>query len=159
MESARRLNPEFVAALKVAIHRVPFLNLLGVDLLELEPGRSVMCMTPGPEHRNTQGTVHGAVLTALVDASGMFSIMSLADEDTGMTTVSLVVNFLSPAKAKGAVRVESVVVKSGRSLGVVDSRVVDVESGRLVASGTVTGMLLPGTPWAIMPGLPRKFLD
>ena len=47
--------------------RIPYIESLGVELLEMADGRAVATMTPQPEHLNSWELVHGGVLMALLD--------------------------------------------------------------------------------------------
>lgn len=47
----------------------PLATSLGIELISWLPGSATVRMTPGPEHRNLAGTVHGGILFALADAA------------------------------------------------------------------------------------------
>ncbi len=47
--------------------RIPYIESLGVELLEMADGKAVAVMTPKPEHLNSWDVVHGGVLMTLLD--------------------------------------------------------------------------------------------
>ena len=46
----------------------PAIGLIGITLTEVAPGRVVMRLTPGPQHANPMGTMHGGMLATLLDS-------------------------------------------------------------------------------------------
>lgn len=47
----------------------PLLAALGIELVHWLPGSATVRMTPGPDHANLAGSVHGGVMFALADAA------------------------------------------------------------------------------------------
>ena len=45
------------------------MRILGIELVSWLPGSATVRMTPGPDHSNLAGTVHGGILFALADAA------------------------------------------------------------------------------------------
>jgi acyl-CoA thioesterase len=105
-----------------------FARELGIELLELEPGRAKVRMQVGPEHRNSVGMVHGGVVFSLADYA-----FAAACNSHGTVAVAINVNvsFLRPAKGK-VLEAEALEVSKSRSLGTYDVTVKDGE-GRLVS--------------------------
>ncbi len=83
----------------MSIPQVSPLNaLLGVDVLDRKDGAVELRLTPGPQHRNELGAVHGGVVTSLLDgAMGRSVGLALAEGDT-CATVELSVQFIGPAE-------------------------------------------------------------
>jgi len=104
-----------------------FAKELGIELLEVEPGRAKVRMQVGPEHRNSVGMVHGGVVFSLADYA-----FAAACNSHGTVAVAINVNvsFLRPAKG-GVLEAEALEVSKSRSLGTYDVTVKDGE-GRLV---------------------------
>jgi uncharacterized protein (TIGR00369 family) len=120
----------------------PVANLIGMQMTAVEEGAVTFELEVGVEHTSPLGTVHGGILCDLADAAmGCAHASQLADGET-FTTLELKMNFLKPVW-EGRLVAEARVVKSGRTIGLVDCRVTD-GSGSLVAYGTSTCMTLRG---------------
>jgi uncharacterized protein (TIGR00369 family) len=120
----------------------PVATLIGFTIGSIEPGRVVMEMETGPQHSSPLGTVHGGILCDLADAAmGMAYASSLDDNET-FTTLELKINFLKPVWS-GRLTATGYVVKSGRTVGLVDCDVHD-EKQSLVARASSTCMTLRG---------------
>jgi uncharacterized protein (TIGR00369 family) len=120
----------------------PVSKLIGIRLLEAEPGRTVFELETGPQHTNPMGTVHGGILCDLADAALGTAYASLLDEGETFTTLELKINFLKPVW-RGRLTAVGEIVKNGRSIGLTQCRVTD-EGGSLVAHATSTCLTLRG---------------
>jgi uncharacterized protein (TIGR00369 family) len=79
--------------------RSPFIAGLGLTITEAGNGWLQSRMAPGPEHRQSQGYVHGAILTAALDhTAGMATLIVLAP-GMGVVTTHIDAHFLAPAIA------------------------------------------------------------
>lgn len=121
----------------------PFHSLIGVELVERGEGYA-RCRLPVTEkvRGGVAGSVHGGVLSALVDIVTLSAIASVVRPGEQMAgTAELNVSYLRPALGD-AVIAEARVLKKGRTLAVVD---IDLsgEDGRLVAKGRVSYALRP----------------
>jgi uncharacterized protein (TIGR00369 family) len=123
----------------------PFHALIGVELVERGEGRA-RCRLPMSEKvkGGVAGSVHGGVLSALIDIATLAAISSVVDHarEQMAGTAELNVSFLRPALGE-AVYAEARVLKKGRQLVVVDIDLTDPD-GRLVAKGRVNYALRPG---------------
>ncbi|MGC9455126.1 MAG: hydroxyphenylacetyl-CoA thioesterase PaaI [Phycisphaerae bacterium] len=101
---------------------------LGMELLELSPGRSVTRMTVGDEHLNLFGMAHGGIIFTLADFA-----FEAACNSHGTVAVALNVNisFLAAA-GKGTLTATAEEVNCAGRIGTYDIRVTD-ENGSLVA--------------------------
>ncbi|HUJ73568.1 MAG TPA: PaaI family thioesterase [bacterium] len=118
----------------------PIAKLLGIGFKLAEPGRVVMEMKTGAHLHNPMGTVHGGVLGDLADAAmGMAHATTLA-EGEAFTTVELKINFLKAVR-QGQLTADARVIKTGRTLGLVECHVRHEQDG-LVAHATSTCMTL-----------------
>jgi uncharacterized protein (TIGR00369 family) len=120
----------------------PIAQLIGFRLAEIEVGRAVVELEASERHANPMGTLHGGVLCDIADAAmGMAYASTLAEGET-FTTLELSIKFLRPVwNAK--LRAIGKVVKSGRTIGLVECDVLD-EWDRLVARSSGTHMTLRG---------------
>jgi uncharacterized protein (TIGR00369 family) len=120
----------------------PVATLIGFTIGSIEPGRVVMEMEAGPQHSSPLGTVHGGILCDLADAAMGMAYAATLDENETFTTLELKINFLKPVWA-GRLTATGYVVKSGRTVGLVDCDVHD-EKNSLVARASSTCMTLRG---------------
>ena len=65
----------------------PISKLLGFSLVEVEPGRAVFESTPGEEHYNPIGVVHGGLAATLLDSAMGCAIQSMLPQGAGYTTL------------------------------------------------------------------------
>lgn len=120
----------------------PIARTLGIDLVSAEPGHVVMQMDVGPHLANPMGTLHGGVMCDIADAAMGMSFASLGKPGETFATLELKINFLRPVW-KGRIRADARVVKSGKTIGLVECRVLTADD-ELVAHATSTCMTLRG---------------
>lgn len=121
----------------------PFHALIGVEVLEHGDG-TARCRLPVTEkvRGGVAGSVHGGVISSLVDIVTLSAVASLARADEQMAgTAELSVSYLRPALGD-AIYAAARVIKKGRTLAVVDVDITDAE-GRLLAKGRVSYALRP----------------
>jgi uncharacterized protein (TIGR00369 family) len=121
----------------------PVARLLGFDEIEsVEEGRVVFRMPPAEEHLNPLGTVHGGVLTTLLDSAMGCAVHTTLPAGTMYTTLELKVNFVRPALAGGAtLRAVGTVVHRGSTVALAEAQITDGESGKLIAHATSTCLI------------------
>ncbi|GAC1418533.1 MAG: PaaI family thioesterase [Burkholderiaceae bacterium] len=121
----------------------PIARLMDFVPIEGEPGRIVFQGTPGPQHYNPIGSVHGGYFCTLLDSALGCAVQSMLPKGTGYTTLELKVNLIRALTDKtGPVRAEGKIIQVGRSVGVAEARLVDVE-GKLYAHATTTCLVFP----------------
>jgi uncharacterized protein (TIGR00369 family) len=124
----------------------PVARLLGFDLVEAEEGRAVFAMASSEEHLNPLGTVHGGVITTLLDSAMGCAVHTTLPAGASYTTVELKVNFLRATFADGAtLRAEGRVVHRGGTIALAEAQIVDADSGKLVAHATSTCLIKAAT--------------
>jgi uncharacterized protein (TIGR00369 family) len=116
----------------------PYVGHLGIQLVEIEPGRAVLSM-PFTESLVTIGTVvHGGAIASLIDIAATVAAWSDADipENVRGATVALSVTYLSAAEGED-LQAEARVLRRGRSLVYCDAD-VRTAGGEPAARGLVT---------------------
>lgn len=121
----------------------PVGQLIGFDLVSVEPGSAVIELQATESHRNPMGTLHGGILCDIADAAMGIAYASNLDEGESFTTLELKINFFKPIW-NARLRATGRVVKQGRTVGMVECDVTD-EKGSLVARATSTCMTLRGS--------------
>jgi uncharacterized protein (TIGR00369 family) len=155
-EKKMELNPAFVEAVKGRVNQAPFFRLMGMSLLDLKRGSSQIVLPVRPDHLQPYGMVHGGVCSALVDAACFWAVCTEAKDTNSLTTVELKLNYLGPVK-EGVLKALGRCIKMGKRLGLGEAQVLD-QSGRLVAHGTSTLMVVEGLALKGEEDLPPKYL-
>ncbi|MCF8061796.1 MAG: PaaI family thioesterase [Deltaproteobacteria bacterium] len=152
----KTVNPDYVKAVSRQVSACPYFHLISMEIEDLGWGWSRLMVEIGEEHLQPFGMVHGGVFSSLIDAAAFWAVYPCLDEEDGMTTVEMKLNYLSPA-AEGRLVAEGSAVKVGRTLSLGEASVTDGE-GRILAHGTATLMRIPGLRLNTMSRLPPKFL-
>jgi len=122
-----------VEALRGLLLVSPFHRWLGLEIVELADDRLVLEMPWRDEIvSNPQvNAVHGGILSALIDLTGLYAINALGG--TARATADLRVDFHRPATS-GPLRAIGRVIKLGPHLSVAETCVESL-AGELLASG------------------------
>ncbi len=118
-----------------------WMETLGARIAESEPGRVVLELVAGPQHRHGGGVVQGGVITQIADAAMGMSLATLQEDGLWNTTIELKINFLRPV-IEGRIRAVGRVVEMRQTLLFSEADVID-ERGRLVARASSTCMPVP----------------
>jgi uncharacterized protein (TIGR00369 family) len=120
----------------------PFMQLLGIRILSVEPSSVAFEFEPAEYMYSPLGNVHGGVVTVLLDSAMGCSFHTTLPAGTGYTTLELKVNFLKSVTANaGTLRAEGHVIHSGSRVATADARLIDSKQ-RLYAHATSTLMIL-----------------
>lgn len=105
----------------------PFVALLGLHLVELDPDHAVVEMPFRAELATAGDIVHGGAISSLIDTAAAVAAWSNHDPANGVRwgTVALSASFL--ASARGTVRAKARVTRRGRSLCFCRVEVVDAQ--------------------------------
>lgn len=124
-------------------HAIGVGHSLGISVESLEGGRAVYTMTPSTSHANALLTVHGGVLTTLLDTAMGSAVFLRLPDHTTYTTLELKVNFIRPVGLDGGtLTCEAQAVHVGKRTATVEGRITD-PTGRLIAHGSCTCLILP----------------
>jgi uncharacterized protein (TIGR00369 family) len=124
----------------------PIMHTLDLGRMEVDEGRVVVYLDPREFHYNPLGTVHGGVLSTLLDTAAACAVHTTLPAGTGYTSLDLNVKFLRPVTVdSGELRCEGSVLSRGRRTALAEARLTD-GSGRLAAHATSSCLLfdLPG---------------
>ena len=92
---------------------------------------------------NPAGFIQGGILSAMLDDTMGPAVLVMTEGKSYTTTVSLTVNFLSPAKP-GPITAEAKVTQLGKSIAFVEGKLM-AEDGTLLATATAVERLLDAT--------------
>ena len=146
------------AQLLAEAQQFPFFNLIGLEILAIEPGRSTTRIAWRPDLVQPAGLIHGGIIASLID-TGTAHALLLCDEirDTlraggSLVTIDLRVKYLRPVSA-GTITCVSRVTRMGRQIIHMEA-VVTNEAAKEVARGDATYTTV--TPERIDPDQPRR---
>jgi uncharacterized protein (TIGR00369 family) len=122
----------------------PIMATLDIKPHQVSEGHVSFKLTPAEYHYNPIGTVHGGVISTLVDSAMACAIHTLLPKGTAYTTLELKVNFLKPLKSStGKVICEGKTIHVGGRVATAEARVTD-EAGTLYAHATTTCIIMRG---------------
>ena len=113
---------------------IPFVTLLGFELVRFEGGQSEILYTPTPEHLNSFQVTHGGASMTLLDVTMATAARSVAP-DMGVVTIEMKTSFLQPAR--GPLRGVGQLLHRTKSMAFTEGRILDAE-GRVCAHATGT---------------------
>ena len=121
----------------------PIAVVMRMQPVELEEGRAVFEGEPGEEHYNPIGTVHGGYASTLLDSALGCAVHTTLPAGLGYTTLTLEVKMLRPiTRDIERVRAEAEVLHRGRTQATAQATLTDAATGKLLASGTSTCLIL-----------------
>jgi uncharacterized protein (TIGR00369 family) len=113
--------------------------------VELGEGRVVFEGEPGEEHYNPIGVVHGGYAATLLDSALGCAVHTTLPAGVGYTSLSLEAKFVRPiSRDTGRVLCEASVLYRGRKQATAEAKLTAAESGKLLAHGVATCMILGG---------------
>jgi uncharacterized protein (TIGR00369 family) len=123
----------------------PIALLLGFRLAEVEPGRVVFECTPGEQHYNPIGVVHGGLAMTLLDSAMGCCVQTRMPAGSGYTTLEAKTNLVRAITEKtGRLRAIGKVVHLGSRIATAEGRLEDA-SGKLYAHASTTCIVLNGS--------------
>ncbi|SDK21270.1 PaaI family thioesterase [Streptomyces indicus] len=121
----------------------PISATLDFTLDEVAEGRAVFSMTPGEEHYNPIGSVHGGVYATLLDSAAGCAVQSTLPPGMGYTSLDLSVKFLKRITSDtGRIRAIGTIISRGRQTALAQAQLVD-EGDRVLAHATSSCMIFP----------------
>jgi uncharacterized protein (TIGR00369 family) len=120
----------------------PMGQLIGMRLVEIEPGRARFELDADHRHHNPMGTLHGGILCDIADSAMGLAYGSTLEDGETFTTLELKINFLRPVTS-ARLFAEGTIVQRGRTVGMTECSVTD-DKGRLIAKATSTCLTLRG---------------
>jgi uncharacterized protein (TIGR00369 family) len=152
-----KINPEYREIVASTANRSPYFMLLGMQIRNFDIGTSLLEIDLEGKHLQPFGVVHGGVFSSIIDAAAFWAVYPEVPEEMSMTSVDLKLNYLAPA-TKGKLIARGTRIKIGKTLGLGAAEVTD-ETGKILAHGTSTLIVLPNRTFKNDGPLPPKFLS
>jgi uncharacterized protein (TIGR00369 family) len=122
----------------------PIAQLMGFRLVEVDNGLAIFECTPGEQHYNPIGVVHGGLAMTLLDSCMGCSVHTVMPAGSGYTTLEAKVNLVRAiTSTTGTLRAIGKLIHSGKSIATAEGRIVD-GAGKLYAHGTTTCLIMNG---------------
>lgn len=119
----------------------PIAETLGMVDFDGEEGSISVALVPEHRHYNPLGTVHGGVISTLLDTAAGCSVHSTLAAGEGYTSLDLTVKFLRPATVdSGRLTAVGKVIQRGRRTALAEAQLLDAR-GKLVAHATSSCMI------------------
>ncbi len=119
----------------------PIAETLGFYPLSMEEGKAVFEFEPQEFHYNPIGSVHGGVITTVLDTVMGCSLQSVLPQGVAYTTLELKVNFLKAVTIKdGKMKSTGKIIHLGRTTALVEANLTN-EAGKVYAHGVSTCMI------------------
>jgi uncharacterized protein (TIGR00369 family) len=148
MDAFRRMDG-LEALLMMKSGEIPTTNItrwMGFSLETVERGHVVFAMLPDEKLYNMIGSVHGGIITTLLDNALGSAVQSVLPAGRVATTMDLHTRFHRPVTAAtGKVFADARVVHAGRRSATSEAHLIDA-AGTVYATGTSTLMILDDKP-------------
>jgi uncharacterized protein (TIGR00369 family) len=115
---------------------IPFVKLLGMKLIDLQPGTATLTLAMRDELRQPSRLMHGGAIASLIDTATAFAVATTFEKGDSAATVDLTVHYLRPV-TEGSVRCEAKILRAGKRLITVSAEVFH-EGGKLIATALST---------------------
>src|SRR5437879_12320287 len=100
-------------AWKTGTYPSPATKTLGIKIIELSEGRSLVEMQIDEHLHNMSATMHGGIMADIADAAMGIAIATTISPEEDFTTMEMKISFLRP-HIKGHLRAEGTVAKRGK---------------------------------------------
>jgi uncharacterized protein (TIGR00369 family) len=121
----------------------PIAVVMRLRPLEIEEGHVVFEGEPGEEHYNPIGVVHGGYAATLLDSALGCAVHTTLPAGVGYTSLGLEAKYVRPiTRDTGRVLCEANVLYRGRRQATAEANLTAAESGKLLAHGVATCMIL-----------------
>jgi uncharacterized protein (TIGR00369 family) len=120
----------------------PLVKTLDFKVEHIEKGKVAFSFSPQEFHYNPLGSVHGGVISALLDSAMGCTLHSVLEAGNGYTTLELKTNFLKTITIKtGLLKATGKILHIGSRTALLEAEITD-DAGKIYAHGTSTCMIL-----------------
>ncbi len=124
------------------ISHPPVSKLMNYALEEVAQGKIVFRGTPGFEHTNPAGGIHGGWYGTLLDSCMSCAVMTVTPQGSVYTTLEYKVNMVAAIPVGREILATGTVDHAGRTTGVAHGEIRDAETGKLYATGSTTCLIM-----------------
>ena len=135
---------EFLEAIRDGeLPSAPIQDLMGFHLVEVEEGKVAFRASPGEQHYNPIGVVHGGFAATLLDSAMGASVHSTLPLGSGYSTLETKFNLVARSRRRpGPCWPRAGWCTAARRVATAEGRIVREADGKLLAHGTSTCLVL-----------------
>lgn len=128
--------------------QLPFFNLIGLEVVDIEPGWSKTRIGYRPDLTQPAGILHGGVIASLIDTGIAHALLltesfrDVHDQGAALVSIDLRVKYMRPV-SEGTIECEAKILRQGRQILHAEA-VVTGADGKEVARGDATYMAVAG---------------
>lgn len=120
----------------------PIARLIGMDLVSVAHGTATFSLKPAEFHYNPIGSVHGGIISTILDSAMACAIQAALPQGSIYTTIQLNINLVRAlTTASPEVFCTGEIVHVGRRLATAEGRVYDANN-KLYAHGSTSCVVL-----------------
>jgi uncharacterized protein (TIGR00369 family) len=120
----------------------PMAQLMGFQLVQVEPGLAVFECSPDESAYNPIGVVQGGLVCTLADGAAGCAVQNTLEAGVAYTSIDINVTYLRPVtKDSGRIRATGRVTKPGRKVAYATIEVTDA-AGKLLAQATSSCLVM-----------------
>ncbi|MEO8543904.1 MAG: PaaI family thioesterase [Burkholderiaceae bacterium] len=136
-------HPALNRRVQASFERQGMMRHLGARVLQVGPGLCVVELPYSDRVTQQQGGFHGGAMGALADIAGGYAALTVAPDDSEVTTVEYKINFLM-ALLGGRLRATGRVLRAGRRIIVTSALVEHLDDdGKLTDCAIMQQTLMP----------------
>ena len=124
------------------VSRPPISALINYALDHVSDGKVVFRGTPGFQHTNPAGGVHGGWYGTLLDSCMSCAVMTKTPKGSVYTTLEYKVNLTGAIPLGTEILATGTIDHAGRSTGVAHGEIRDAKTDRLYATGSATCLIM-----------------
>jgi uncharacterized protein (TIGR00369 family) len=130
------ITPEQRAFAENALHNLSFAKLIGMKLVDLQPGQAAISIEMRDDLRQPSGVLHGGVTATLIDTAMAFAVRTRLAIGEATATIDLTIHYVRP-HLDGTFICTARVVRAGKRIFTVSADVHN-QDGKLIATGLST---------------------
>jgi uncharacterized protein (TIGR00369 family) len=122
MNNWQAADPDFKSRIIDSFQRQPFMQTLGIELVQIDSGYCEMKLPFKKELTQQHGYFHAGTIATIADNSAGYAAFSLMQATSSVLTVEFKVNLLSPGQGDSLLA-KARVIKNGRTLKICQAEV------------------------------------
>jgi uncharacterized protein (TIGR00369 family) len=135
------LNPSYQEEVTNSFAQQSIMDHIGAQLTRVEPGIVEITLAYRPDITQQHGFIHAGVLATIADSACGYAAYSLMPPGAEVLSVEFKINMLRPAKGD-SFRALAEVIKSGRTLTVVNANVFALSAAKEELVATMLGTMI-----------------
>ncbi|PHR91235.1 MAG: hypothetical protein COA69_12030 [Robiginitomaculum sp.] len=118
---------------------------LNIELVQAQMGKCTYEGTPLKAHLNPRSVVQGGWAMGILDAASVLSIVSALPQGKICVTATFEAKLMRPLVPNKKCRAEGEMVYLGTNLGHAQAKLIDIETGKIIASCTCSASVFDVT--------------